>query len=53
MKKMTYLGSHLEYSVESPFGELFVIDHRVDAPLAQGVSVSILFAARGVTLVRG
>ncbi len=52
VEKATYLGSHLEYSVESPIGELFVIDYRVDAPVPKGTSVSILFTARGVTLVR-
>ena len=50
--KAVYLGSHLEYSVECPLGELFVIDHNFDMPVKQGAEVSIGFADRGVNLVR-
>jgi iron(III) transport system ATP-binding protein len=52
VQKASYLGSHLEYSVETALGTLFVIDHRIDAPLAPGATVSIQLAPRGVTLVR-
>ncbi|MCP5153179.1 MAG: ABC transporter ATP-binding protein [Ectothiorhodospiraceae bacterium] len=50
--KATYLGSHLEYTVESPLGDLFVVDPRVEAPIARGTDVAIELAAHGVTLVR-
>ncbi|MDH3911917.1 MAG: ABC transporter ATP-binding protein [Rhodospirillales bacterium] len=51
VSKATYLGSHLEYSVETPLGELFVIDHRVDGFAPPGTTVSVVMADRGVTLV--
>ncbi|MBL6928491.1 MAG: ABC transporter ATP-binding protein [Rhodospirillales bacterium] len=50
--KAAYLGSHLEYTVISELGELFVIDHDLSSPVAQGESVEITFAERGVNLVR-
>ena len=50
--KAAYLGDHLEYSVSTPVGELFVIDNSVDAPRAVGSSVSVGFGTR-VTLVPG
>ena len=49
--KSTYLGNHIEYTVDSPLGELFVIDYRVDAPLPRGATVSINLAERGIMLV--
>ncbi len=49
--KSTYLGNHMEYTVDSPLGELFVIDYRVDAPLPRGATVSINLAERGIMLV--
>ena len=49
--KATYLGNHIEYTVDSPLGELFVIDYRVDAPLPRGATVSIDLAESGITLV--
>ncbi len=49
--KAVYLGTHIEYTIDSALGELFVIDHRVDTPLAPGSSVAIALAGRGVTLV--
>ena len=53
VSKATYLGSHLEYSVDCPLGELFVIDHRVGELWPSGTAVSIALADRGVTLVTG
>jgi iron(III) transport system ATP-binding protein len=52
VKKATYLGSHMEYAVDCVLGELFVIDHQVDHPAPAGSTVQVLFAGRGVTLVR-
>ncbi len=37
----TYLGGHMEYAVECAVGELFVIDQRVESPIAAGAAVSI------------
>ena len=39
--KASYLGTHMEYVVNTSVGELFVIDARVDAPIANGQSVSV------------
>ena len=52
VKKATYLGSHMEYAVDCVLGELFVIDYQVDHPAPAGSTVQVLFAGRGVTLVR-
>lgn len=49
--KAIYLGSRIEYLVDSPLGELFVVDGRIDAPIAAGSAVSIRLAERGVTLI--
>ncbi|HEX8375767.1 MAG TPA: ABC transporter ATP-binding protein, partial [Geminicoccaceae bacterium] len=49
--KASYLGSHVEYRVRSPIGELFVIDGRVDVVLPPGTPVGIRLADRGVALI--
>ncbi len=51
--KATYLGNHIEYLVSCPLGELFVVDSRVDRPIAPKSAVSITLAERGVALVPG
>ena len=50
--KAVYLGSHMEYTVETALGELFVIQHRTDAPIPGGTEVSVVLTDRGVSLVR-
>ena len=50
--KAAYLGSHMEYTVGSVIGELFVVDSGgVAAPLTVGARVSIGFTSHGVTVV--
>jgi iron(III) transport system ATP-binding protein len=49
--KASYLGSHIEYRVRSPIGDLFVIDRRVDRSLPPETRVGISLAGHGVTLV--
>ena len=50
--KAAYLGSHMEYTVGSIIGELFVVDSSgVAAPLTVGAGVSIGFISHGVTVV--
>ena len=44
--KAAYLGDHLEYTVTTPVGELFVIDYSVAAPRQVGSSVSVSFGKR-------
>lgn len=46
-----YLGKHMEYTIDSPAGELFVIDKRVHQPFIAGSTVSVSFDQRGMTLV--
>jgi iron(III) transport system ATP-binding protein len=48
--KASYLGRHVEYTVETPLGVLFVID-RSDRVLPPGREVWITLAARGVVIV--
>ena len=50
--KATYLGSHMEYTVSTAHGDLFVIDRDVAHALPPGTAVSVLPAERGITLVR-
>ena len=49
--KVAYLGTHMEYVVDSPFGQLFVVDQNVANPLPVGRDVAIDFAAHGVVIV--
>ncbi len=49
--KATYLGSHMEYTVETEIGELFVISPDVDNPVATGMGVEAIVAKRGATLI--
>ncbi len=53
VRKATYLGSHFEYTIETPLGSLFVIDPRIDAPVRAGQDVVIELAKRGVTIIGG
>jgi iron(III) transport system ATP-binding protein len=50
--KTTYLGSHLEYTVATALGELFVIDHQVTRALPPTTRVAVGLAAAGMSLVR-
>ena len=50
-RKAAYLGKHLEYSVETPQGVLFVVDHTRAIPLAVGTGTWITFGERGVIVV--
>jgi iron(III) transport system ATP-binding protein len=43
----------MQYSVETPIGELFVIDHRIDTPIIAGEQVAIGFSERGMAVVSG
>ena len=53
--RATYLGDHLEYDVETPVGQLFVVSHALAAPLVAGdaVSVTLLPEAGGVVVLAG
>ena len=51
--KATYLGSHMEYTLGTPLGELFVVDSDIEHYARAGDRVAVDLASRGVTLVRG
>jgi hypothetical protein len=53
IRKSAYLGTHMEYTVESPIGSLFVVDREVSRPMPAGTEVSITLAHHGVALVPG
>jgi iron(III) transport system ATP-binding protein len=49
--KAAYLGTHMEYTVASPLGELFVVDRNVARPLSVADEVWIRLADHGVTVI--
>jgi iron(III) transport system ATP-binding protein len=49
--KAAYLGSHMEYTVASPLGALFVIDRNVAHPHSPGVPVWATLLSHGVTVI--
>ena len=51
VSKGTYVGSHVEYTLDTVLGELFVADHRFDALIPAGSRVRIAFRDRGVMLL--
>jgi iron(III) transport system ATP-binding protein len=51
VRKAAYLGTHMEYTVEAPIGQLFVVDRDVARPIAAGSEVAIGFSDHGVALV--
>jgi iron(III) transport system ATP-binding protein len=51
--KATYLGTHMEYSINTAAGMLFVTCSRVERPLATGTAVALSLAKRGVLVVEG
>ena len=51
--KAAYLGSHMEYTVQSALGALFVIDRVTADPLAAGRDVWLSLADNGITLIGG
>ena len=51
VRKATYLGSHIEYTLETELGPLFATDPHVDAPVAPDSDVAIELAPRGVNLI--
>ncbi len=52
VRRASYLGSHVEYDIETPLGELFVTDADVDRIHPVGSEVGLGFGTHGVTLVR-
>lgn len=52
VRKSAYLGGHMEYSVSTTVGDLFVVDPRVDTPIGADTTVGVTLAPHGVTVVR-
>ena len=51
VQKCAYLGNHLDIMVETPVGELFVIQYGAREMLTPGTPVALGFAGSGVTLI--
>ena len=49
--KASYLGKHMEYSIDTAAGTLFATCPRVDRPLSAGTAVALALAPRGVIVV--
>lgn len=49
--KASYLGTHMEYSIETAAGVLFATCPRVERPLHPGDKVALVLAPRGVIVV--
>jgi len=51
VRKAAYLGGTVEYTLDSPIGELFAISQLRDAGFVAGDAVSLGFSSRGVAVV--
>jgi iron(III) transport system ATP-binding protein len=51
VRKATWLGSHIEYTVDTEIGQLFVVGAAGDPVHAAGTTVRMTIAGRGVTLL--
>ena len=51
VQKATYVGSRMEYTVETGFGNLFAVLDDVDSPFEVGQSIAISFANSGPILL--
>jgi len=51
VRKASYLGGLMEYTLDSPIGALFVISTAVDQPLAVGAGVGLALANHGVVAI--
>ncbi|MEO8508208.1 MAG: ABC transporter ATP-binding protein [Betaproteobacteria bacterium] len=51
VRKAAYLGGLMEYTLDTPVGELFVISTAVDRPIAIGSEVGVALAPHGVVAI--
>ncbi|MGQ0677658.1 MAG: ABC transporter ATP-binding protein [Rhodospirillales bacterium] len=49
--KAAYLGTHMEYTVTTELGDLFVVDRAVERPLKPGADVFVTLAEHGITVI--
>ncbi len=53
VRKMAYLGSLLELTVDTPLGEVFVVSPEADQPWRLGVALRLRLGSDGVSVVAG
>jgi iron(III) transport system ATP-binding protein len=53
LRKLAYLGSFLELTVDTPLGEVFLVSPEVDRPWQVGDALSLWLAQHGVSVVAG
>lgn len=53
LRKMAYLGSFLELTVDTPLGEVFVVSPEVDHPWQLGDALLLRLGSHGVSVVAG
>jgi iron(III) transport system ATP-binding protein len=46
VRKATYLGSHMEYAVETPLGELFAVSRDIGESFHPGDEVEVSFESQ-------
>ena len=51
VKKASYLGQLMEYTLDTSIGALFVISTVVDRPLAVGASIGVALANHGIVVI--
>jgi iron(III) transport system ATP-binding protein len=51
VRKATYAGNHMEYLIETKFGELFAVSEATTADIAAGTEVGVSFAEHGPVLL--
>ncbi len=51
--KSSYVGTHMEYTIDTAAGALFATCPRVERPLVPGAAVALVLAPRGVIVVAG
>lgn len=49
--RLTYVGNHLEFSINTEFGEIFATSSDVDSALKIGSTVSVTFSKKGPVLL--
>jgi iron(III) transport system ATP-binding protein len=53
LRKMAYLGSFLELTVDTPLGEVFVVSPEVDQPWQLGDALLLRLGSHGVSVAPG
>ena len=51
ISKASYLGTHMEYTIATKLGALFVVDKKVAEPRQPGSEIWLEFAGAGIALV--